>query len=93
MFNKCRKEQMNQQMILPFSGCGGKKISLLRGPGKGIPGGPLGRTWHFHCCGLGLNPDWGTEILQAVWDEQKLLRKKVSDGEMKTVFNNAFPVV
>lgn len=37
MFNKCRKEQTNQQMILPLSGCGGKKVSLLRGPGKGIP--------------------------------------------------------
>ena len=37
MFNKCRKEQTNQQMILPLSGCGGKKVSLLRVPGKGIP--------------------------------------------------------
>lgn len=40
MFNRCREEQMSQQMILPLSGCGGKKVSLLRGPGKGIPWWP-----------------------------------------------------
>lgn len=37
MFNRGRKEQMSQQMILPLSGCGGRKVSLLRVPGKGIP--------------------------------------------------------
>lgn len=34
IFSKCTKEQMNQQMILPSSGCGGKKVSILTGPSK-----------------------------------------------------------
>lgn len=66
MFDRGRKEQMSQQMVLSWE-CGGRKVSLLRVQ-KGYSG-PL-RAWHFHCCGLGLNSGWGTEILQAVWHDK-----------------------
>ena len=36
-----------------------------------FPGGPVVRTWCFHCCGLGSMPGQGTEILQATWHGQK----------------------
>ena len=35
------------------------------------PGGPVVRTWHFHCSGPGSIPGWGTKILQATWWSQK----------------------
>ena len=28
-----------------------------------FPGGPVDRTWRFHCCGLDSIPGWGTKIL------------------------------
>ena len=31
-------------------------------PGE-LPGGPVVRTWHFHCRGLGSVPGRGTKIL------------------------------
>ena len=31
-----------------------------------FPGGPVVRTWCFHCQGLCLTPAWETKILQAV---------------------------
>ena len=31
--------------------------------------GPVVRTWHFHCQGLGSNPDWGTKIPQAFFNK------------------------
>ena len=38
---------------------------------RGFPGGPVVRTWSFHCCGLGSIPGGGTKILQAVRREKK----------------------
>ena len=32
-----------------------------------FPGGPVDRTWRFHCWDLGSVPGQGTKILQAVW--------------------------
>ena len=29
-----------------------------------FPGGPVVRTWHFHCRGPGFDPGWGTKIPQ-----------------------------
>ena len=31
-----------------------------------FPDGPVVRTWHFHCQGLGSIPSGGTKILQAI---------------------------
>ena len=36
-----------------------------------FPGGPVVRTLHFHCQGLGSIPGWGTKILQALKHNQK----------------------
>ena len=36
-----------------------------------FPGGPVARTWHFHCCGLGSISDQETYILQAMHCGQK----------------------
>ena len=36
-----------------------------------IPGSPVIRIWHFHCCGQGSTPGWKTKILQAVWCSPK----------------------
>ena len=40
-------------------------------------GGPGVRTWHFHCCGQGSIPGWGTKIPQAAWQGQQ---KKVAES-------------
>ena len=32
-----------------------------------FPGGPVVRTWLFHCQGLGATPGWRTKIPQAKW--------------------------
>ena len=50
--------------------------TLLKGaerPG-GFPGGPVVKTLHFHCRGLGSIPGLGTKILQS--KKKKRLRKK-----------------
>ena len=44
-----------------------------------FPGGPVVRTWHFHCCGLGSIPGQGTKILQAV----QCCQKKERASEMR----------
>ena len=37
-----------------------------------FPDGPVVRTWHFHCQGLGSIPSGGTKILQAIiWGLKK----------------------
>ena len=37
-----------------------------------FPGGPVVRTWCFHCHGLGLSPSQGTKIPQAAQCGQKI---------------------
>ena len=41
-----------------------------------FPGGPVVRTRHFHCRGLGSIPGQGTEIPQAVQRGQKNQKNK-----------------
>jgi len=41
-----------------------------------FPGGPVARTRHFHCYGLGSVPGVGTKILQASRCGQKQKKKK-----------------
>ena len=36
-----------------------------------MPGGPVVRTWCFHCHSLGLIPGWGTKSPQAAGHGQK----------------------
>ena len=36
-----------------------------------FPGGPLVKTWCFHCSGPGSILGWGTKISQAMWHGQK----------------------
>ena len=49
-----------------------------------FPSGPVAKTWHFHCGGLGSIPGWGTKILQAVWHSQKvIIVKKIKLKEKK----------
>ena len=31
-----------------------------------LPGGPVVRTWCFHCCGLGSIPGWGAKFPQEI---------------------------
>ena len=42
-----------------------------------FPGGPVVRTLHFHCCGPGLIPGWGTKIPQATQHGQKKKKEKL----------------
>ena len=58
------------------------KITLL---GE-FPGGPVVRTWHFHCWGPGSIPGWGTKIQQAVWCSQSNLIK----DNLKNKINSCF---
>ena len=37
-----------------------------------FPGGPVVRTWCFHCRGPGLIPRWGTNISQATQCDQNI---------------------
>ena len=59
--------------------CGGKNLQTnfhLKNTSKGILGGPVVNTWHFHFRG----PDWipvgGTKILQTAWHSQKANKQK-----------------
>ena len=36
-----------------------------------FPGGPVVKTWCFHCSGPGSTLGWGTKISQATWHGQK----------------------
>ena len=50
-----------------------------------FPGGPVARTWCFHCWGPGSIPGWGTKILQAVWlgqNKQNKTKKQSKDTNM-----------
>ena len=42
----------------------------------GIPGGPVVKTWCFHCPDLGFIPGWETKIPQASWPWPKKYGKK-----------------
>ena len=46
------------------------KRGLLGSTSGEFPNSPVVRTWHSHSWGLGLNPSWGTMILQAMWCSQ-----------------------
>ena len=39
-----------------------------------FPDGTVVRTQRFHCCGPGSMPGWGTKILQAMLQLQKIKR-------------------
>ena len=41
-------------------------VHLLKSDAREFPGGPVVRTWNFHCRGLGSIPAWGTKIPQAM---------------------------
>ena len=41
----------------------------------GIPGGPVVKTWHFHCHDQGSISDWRTKIPEAMQLEKK--KKKI----------------
>ena len=47
-----------------------------------FPGGPVVRTWHFHCPGSGSTPGWGTEIMHGV-DQKK--KKKYTKQNIKII--------
>ena len=47
-----------------------------------FPGGPVVRTQHFHCPGLGSIPGWGTKIPQAAWQSQKKKKKQSITSRM-----------
>ena len=42
-----------------------------------FPGGPGVRTWHFHCCGPGSTPCWGTKIPQAARHSKKQQQNQI----------------
>ena len=56
-----------------------KKKEFLQG---NLPGGPVVKTPHFHCRGLGFDPGWGTKIPQAAQGGQK---KKKGISHMKLI--------
>ena len=58
-----------------------KQVTVLRE----FPGGPVVRTWCFHCQDPGLIPGQGTKIQQASWCGEKTKQNKV------TVLNHQGP--
>ena len=50
-------------------------------------GGPVVRTWHFHCWGPGSVPAWGTKIQQAIWCSQSSL---ITENLKKKKKNSCF---
>ena len=50
-----------------------------------LPGGPVVRTWCFHCWGPGSIPGQGTKILQAMWHGQK--KKKSLDAHCPMTYH------
>ena len=53
-----------------------RKRFSKRGRPREFPGGPVLRTWCFHCWGLGSILGWGTKIPQASQCSQKKKKKK-----------------
>lgn len=50
-----------------------------------LPGSPVVRTEHFHCCVPGSVPDPGTQIPQAMWySQKKKTNTPTSTPEQKT---------
>ena len=43
----------------------GSKITQYEKVTGKLPGGPVARTWQFHCHGSGSIPDWGSRFPQA----------------------------
>ena len=48
-----------------------------------FPGGPVVRTWCFHCQGLGSISAQGIKILQASWHSQKKKKKDIISQVLK----------
>ena len=61
-----------------FSFLGGLEI----GEEREFPGGPVVRTWCFHCHDLSSTPGGGTEILQATCCGQNFLEKEAEKENM-----------
>ena len=53
------------------------KCGLWRFFSGGFPGGPVVRTWCFHCWGLDSAPGPETGIPQAIWDGQNNILEKI----------------
>ena len=53
-----------------------------------FPGGPVVRTWPFHCGGPGSVPGRGTKILQASRCSQEKRKKKKKKKEKKNTVEN-----
>ena len=51
-----------------------------------FPGSPMARAQHFHCCGLGSIPGWGTKIPQAVQRDRKTKQKQMQTHK------NSYPI-
>ena len=68
--NNQRKKQINKTSSKV------KTFIYQRTLSRELPGGPVVRTWHSHCQGLGSIPGLGTKVLQAVWCSQKGREKK-----------------
>ena len=64
-----------------------KKKEFLQG---NLPGGPVVKTPHFHCRGLGFDPGWGTKIPQAAQGGQKK-KKRNLPHEVDTARQPYFP--
>ena len=57
-----------------WEGPGGESATVWK-INYALPGGPVVRTWHFHCSGTGSIPGWGTKIPQVAWRGQKILKR------------------
>ena len=68
------------------------RINVIYKQVKEIPGGPVARTWCFHCWEWGSIPSWGSTILQAVRTEREGGSKELSQVKQKCLIS-LFPVL
>ena len=55
-----------------------------------FPGGPVVRTWRFHCQGPSSIPGWGTNITQLRSPAKKKKNKEVYDSQIKSILYKCF---
>ena len=58
-----------------------------------LPGGPVARTWHFHCRGLGSIPGQGTKTLLPAWYGQKKFFFKDFFKSSWRYFEDILPII
>lgn len=69
-----------------------RRVEVIKKQVREIPGGPVARTWRFHCWDRGSIPSWGSTILQAVRKERERGSKELSQVKQKRLIS-LFPVL